>query len=358
MNIIIPVLGFGKGGGNRVLSMLANTWILQGHQVKFISYFRSQNPNFHTNAEIIWVDAYGNRVDNNATNKKSIYVLFLQIIALLNGLNKFAKEADIVMANQSYTSWPLYFAKISAKKFYYIQAYEYEYLEHLKGPKHIITKFLSYYSYYLPLKRIVNSPIYYKFKNLKSNMYVPPGIDFNLFKPDLNKSYNYKNKSKITIGCVGRIEPYKGTGYVYDAFLELQKKLNVELLVAFGSKDYAVDNIKNIQPANDEELADFYRSLDILISPGTVQFFAAHYPVLEAMACGIPTVTTGYMPALNHNSWLVRPHNISSIITAVLEITNDVELVKQKVNIAVNDVKQYDWDIVSRQMISYFKNDN
>lgn len=358
MKIIIPVLGFGKGGGNRVLSKLANSWINLGHEVKFISYYDSALPNFETNAEIIWVNSWGDAVPNNIIKKRNPFKLIWQLFALLRGLNKFATKADVVLANQAYTSWPLHFAKIKAKKYYYVQAYELEYLEHLKGPKHYLTKFLAYYSYQLPLKRIVNSPIYFRFRNLNADMFVPPGIDFHIFKPNGSKKFDYKNKETIILGCVGRIEPYKGTGYVYDAFLELKKTIKVELHVAFGATNFKDKNIINVIPKNDAELADFYRSVDVIIAPGTVQFLAAHYPVLEAMACGIPTVTTGYIPALNHNSWLVRPHNVATIVSAVQEIINHQNIVEEKVRIAQNDVKQFDWSIVSKQMLNYFNTDN
>ena len=53
MNIVIPLLGFGKAGGYRVLSMLANEWILLGHEVYFIVPDDSSYPYFPTKATII-----------------------------------------------------------------------------------------------------------------------------------------------------------------------------------------------------------------------------------------------------------------------------------------------------------------
>jgi len=44
-----------------------------------------------------------------------------------------------------------------------------------------------------------------------------------------------------------------------------------------------------VVPGNDTELADYYRSVDILIAPGTVQHGAPHYPVMEAWHVECPS---------------------------------------------------------------------
>ena len=69
MKIIIPVFQFGKGGGDRVLVMLANEWIKCGHSVSFIAFGYSDIPNFSCKANIIWVDF-------RATNKNEALTCF------------------------------------------------------------------------------------------------------------------------------------------------------------------------------------------------------------------------------------------------------------------------------------------
>jgi len=75
-----------------------------------------------------------------------------------------------------------------SKKIYYVQAYEPEYYIGTKTIKGYLIAIISALSYHLPLKRIVNSPIYIRYKNLRANEFVPPGIDLKNFKPvEINK---------------------------------------------------------------------------------------------------------------------------------------------------------------------------
>ncbi|WP_341479706.1 glycosyltransferase [Clostridium algidicarnis] len=71
-----------------------------------------------------------------------------------------------------------------------------------------------------------------------------------------------------------------------------------------------------MHPDGDDNLADYYRNLDILVAPGHIQLGAIHYPVIEAMACNVPVITTGYYPANDENSFIVpvkRPDKIAEI---------------------------------------------
>jgi len=59
MRIIIPVLGFGRAGGNRVLSEFANEWVKQGCKVDFLCPDSSDEVYFPTSARVLWVDGFG-----------------------------------------------------------------------------------------------------------------------------------------------------------------------------------------------------------------------------------------------------------------------------------------------------------
>ena len=95
-------------------------------------------------------------------------------------------------------------------------------------------------------------------------------------------------------------------------------------------------------PRNDKELAGYYRSIDILIAPGTVQFGAFHYPVLEAMACGTPVIHTGYSPGESGNSWIIKPHSAKSIVDAVESLIAGAT--SDKTDRAIERVMEFSWD--------------
>lgn len=355
MKIIIPLLGFGKSGGFRVLSQFANYWIDLEHDVTFLCSSNSIMPYFPTKAQIIWFNDNGDIVESPMITKTSPLNVFRKQYALYKALNRFARGSYIVIANHSLTALPVAKSKICAKKFYYVQAYEPDYYAHRKG---LIGKFLEIYTKYSyklkNLTKIVNSPIYYEFKNLNSNKFVPCGLDLSVYYPKTD----YVHNNIVKIGAIGRIEVFKGTKYVLDAFNILIKNNSQKqfmLYLAFGDKSLESEFIKCPHPNGDHELAQFYRDMDIVIAPGTTQYGAIHYPVIEAMACGTPIVTTYYMPATNANAWLVNPHDVDSIVFAVISILENFDDSIKKVRIALEDIKQFKWEVVSQQMIKYFE---
>ena len=96
-----------------------------------------------------------------------------------------------------------------------------------------------------------------------------------------------------------------------------------------------------------------------MLAPGTVQLGACHYPVLEAMACGTPVITTGYLPADSNNSWLVPVCDASAIVRAALSIkkASPMEL-KIKLNQANKSVINFHWKYVARKFIDVIALDN
>ena len=135
-----------------------------------------------------------------------------------------------------------------------------------------------------------------------------------IFFPKNSKIEN--PNQKLILGCIGRIQKIKGTHLVLDAFRKLkQKHKQVELHIAFGNKDLEnEEGIKIIQPNGDKDLAAFYRSVDVIIAPGTVQLGAIHYPVLEAFASGTSVITTGYSKADRTNSFIVPINNLIQFV--------------------------------------------
>jgi glycosyltransferase involved in cell wall biosynthesis len=209
------------------------------------------------------------------------------------------------------------------------------------------------------MKQIANAPIYIGYKNIKAKIWIPPGIDESKFYPH-SLDEKAKNVSKsLNIGIIGRAEPQKGTVFAIEAFKMIENTLAFEckLKVAFDNLPdlHQMHNVDIVVPKSDKDLGDFYRSLDVLVAPGIVQLGACHYPVIEAMACGIPVVTTGYLPATNRNAWIVPIKDALAIQNRIIEISSlDKNVVNQKVENALFDVKPFFWADVSNRFLAEF----
>ncbi|CAH0274633.1 glycosyltransferase family 4 protein [Chryseobacterium sp. Bi04] len=353
MKIIIPIYAYGKAGGFRVLSQLANHFIKDGHKVVFLSHKSSDIPYYPTKAEVLYYDNNGSL---SSTNQMEYNTPVLGIFSLRRILKNVLDNitCDIILANHSLTAQPVAKCINSAKKFYYIQAYEPDFFNPLTL-KNRVLQYVSKRSYGLGLNMIVNSKMYFDFKEIKAEKYVPPGLDLNIFREIKNKK-----SEKLVIGTIGRKEKHKGTGYIIEAFKNLKNKYNldIELNVAFGTKD--LENIEGIitsQPDGDENLANFYNSLDVYICAQTIQLDAIHYPILESMACKVPVITTGYYPSSNSNAFLIPIEDVNAIEEMILSFLEySKEDIIKKTEIAYQDIKQFDWTNVSRQMLSYFEN--
>jgi len=354
MRIVIPVLNFGKSGGYRVLSKIADELIYLGHTVYFMSPETSAPPYFQTKAGIFWVNKNGEIVEPCVSKNIKTDRAFTIFLKLFRGLKKLNKNSyDVIIANHSLTASIIKFAGLKRKSIYYVQAYEGELVSIAGGLKN---KFLGYFyslSYKMDFFTIVNAEIYLNYKNLKASKLLYPGVDFNLFYP---AKKNPSQGKKIIIGTIGRLEKFKGTRFVVDAFKELKKKHpELQLHLAFAdANDFQEDkDIHCFHPRNDKELADFYRSLDYYICAGYIQLGAFHYPVVEAMSCGIPVITTQYYPANKTNSWLLRPKNVDDIVSQFELAINDFLVQQRKIQKALDDVKQFDWKVVGKKFENY-----
>jgi glycosyltransferase involved in cell wall biosynthesis len=142
-----------------------------------------------------------------------------------------------------------------------------------------------------------------------------------------------------------------------EAYNKIKSDLDIELHVAFGDEELIHhEGVKVFSFKGDFELANFYRSLDIYISAGTYQLGAVHYPVIEAMACGVPVITTGYFPSSNENAWIIKKENSDEIVSKIKNVLLNKDEAICKSQRALCDVQQFDWGTVSNKMIDIFKN--
>jgi glycosyltransferase involved in cell wall biosynthesis len=364
VKILIPIATFEVGGGFRVLSELANHWIGSGHEVTFLVDARSGPPRYPTRAGIERFDPSGNRVCASSPrpafaasgNTASVY------LGMLRALHRVGALYDVILANHSFTALPVTLARTGpARKWYYIQAYEPEYYAFVRGWKGRVFQAIAALSYYLPLMQVANAPIYTGYKSIRARHWVPPGLDPRVFyrRTDTPRAQPLQ---KITLGVISRHEQTKGTSYVLDAFERLAARdPRYHLKVAYNNlpAGWSHERCEIVVPKDDQGLADYYRSIDAMIAPGTVQLGACHYPVLEAMACGTPVITTGYLPADNGNAWIVSVRDVEAIIAAVNDFASiATPLLQDKVDLAHRAVQAFHWESVASLFIDLMRAPN
>lgn len=349
LRILIPVLGFGRTGGNRVLAELANAWIRAGHEVAFACPSTSAPPYFRTEAPIFWLGPGGASADAPVGSGQTGLD---NVRRVLGGVKRLHPAFDVVLANHSLTPWSVFLAGVPrAKRFYYIQALESEYYAMERKP---LLWALSSASYAIPFTQIANASIY-RHPFLRPAAILPFGIDLGVFRS--REQTPRPPNASLTIGCIGRSEPQKGTPYVLKAFERLYKRdQRHRLLIAYGNlpAGWSHPGASVVQPGNDTELAAFYRSLDVLVAAGTVQHGAPHYPALEALASGVALVTTGFMPATADNAWIVPNRDERSIADAIEEIARDPATAAAKTARGLEAVRPFAWEAIAQSAIDIF----
>ena len=346
-----------------MLSRLSDEWLAAGHAVRFVVYVRLYEPFYYaTDAPVVVIDADGDEVaatdlppDGGQPAPASFGDHARATLALGRYLRRRTRPEQLVLANHSFTVGPVLRSPARCK-FYYIQAYEPEYYATRPG---LLSKVKSLYaglSYRLPIRRIVNTPTYARYlPRLGRDPVVAPGLDLGVYYPGPRRKLR---EGRIRIGFVSRVEVEKGTRESLEA---------VERLAAEDSRvdvDVALDNLGRasslerltITPITcDEDLAEYYRGLDIVIAPISAQFGAPHYPAWEALACGTPLVTTDVMLCDDRNSWRCAPGSAESIYGVLREvIAADAAVVGAKIEAGLATARRQEWPAVAQRFLDIF----
>jgi glycosyltransferase involved in cell wall biosynthesis len=169
---------------------------------------------------------------------------------------------------------------------------------------------------------------------------------------------------------VAASHPHKNLDRLIRAYYFLRKARLVEhQLVVVGLKGRAHPGLTNLLSelslqevvtltgwVPDEDMPLLYSAADLFIFPSLFEGFGI--PVLEAMACGTPVISsnaTSLPEVVGDAGILIDPYDIEGMAGAMYELLTDDELRNSLVTKGLDRVKMFSWERAARETLAVYE---
>ncbi len=195
------------------------------------------------------------------------------------------------------------------------------------------------------------------------------GVDRNKFKPRNKEESRSKLKlpfDKKIILHVGSSLGRKNIDGLIKIFYKIKKIEKNSVLIRIGDFNSKINTLINNYKLNDSIiqvnnvpenlLTLYYNSSDLFIFPSYFEGFG--FPVLEAMASGIPVIASNRssIPELvGDKKFLFNPDNIDLFTKTSIEILSNNNLRYDMVKKNLKRVKEFDWKMAAKKTYKMYK---
>jgi glycosyltransferase involved in cell wall biosynthesis/GT2 family glycosyltransferase len=208
--------------------------------------------------------------------------------------------------------------------------------------------------YYVSSQRL--NTIYSNIKTYPEPMAIlEDGVDLTLFKPINLERFDHIKERKIVIGWSGNsqwadeLEDFKGVNTIL--------KPAIEELQAEGMpiKTYFADRAERMIPHH--EMVNYYSKIDVYICTSKIE--GTPNPVLEAMACGVPVISTdvGIVPqafGILQSEFILKERSVECLKEAIRKLIQQPHLFSELSKENLHQIEKWDWKEKTKGFGAYF----
>lgn len=189
-----------------------------------------------------------------------------------------------------------------------------------------------------------------------------PGVESRFFdvSPDqaqrIKQKYNLPDRFALTLAAAGKRKNFESIMRVAESLGD------VEFVIAgIGTEKFQKkiinNNVRALGAVLPAELPALYRAAEIFVYPSFYEGFGL--PVLEAMAAGVPVVTSSCtsLPAVARDAAiLIDPHDLNELRTAIIKLWNLSSLREDLSRRGMEIAKNFSWEASARKLLEKFEN--
>jgi glycosyltransferase involved in cell wall biosynthesis len=183
---------------------------------------------------------------------------------------------------------------------------------------------------------------------------------------DIRARHGIQSKFILTVAAS---HPHKNLLRLVEAYRILRKEHSIEhqlVLVGLKGRDHArlTNLIAGLSQGNvvltgwiaSEQLGSLYQMADVFVLPSLFEGFGI--PVLEAMACGTPVVSsnaTSLPEVVGDAGVLVDPYDVEGMAEAMYEVLSNDGLRDTLVTKGLDRVKMFSWERAARETLAVYE---
>jgi glycosyltransferase involved in cell wall biosynthesis len=207
--------------------------------------------------------------------------------------------------------------------------------------------------------------------NLKKKIkIISVGIDLNIFKPmdkwKMREKYCI-NQEEIVILFIGRFSIEKGLNLLLDTFNDVHSEIPNTRLILLGEgpegnklkqivKTHHIENVTFIDPVKREKIPEIINCSDIFVLSSS--FEGMPTVVLEALACGVPVVSTDVGDVKKvvidgKTGCLIKNRKIEFLKKGLIEVINNGR--ESYSHNCISIAKKYSWEYISGQICDLYE---